>query len=167
MGKKVKNCMVFSGYASNDVTGSEIAINYNGKNILIECGLHQSSDVLKAYNANVYGIWTLGVTKNSTQKENAVKLLEYLMDPEVQKETVKYGGVPCRYSSLKDPEVLEEFPQYESVCEALEGGVYRPIISNWTEFYTILGEEMDNIIKGKKDIDTGLKDAQRRLEEMK
>ena len=53
MGKKVKNCMVFSGYASNDVTGSEIAINYNGKNILIECGLHQSSDVLKAYNANV------------------------------------------------------------------------------------------------------------------
>lgn len=121
----------------------------------------------KAYNANVYGIWTLGVTKNSTQKENAVKLLEYLMDPEVQKETVKYGGVPCRYSSLKDPEVLEEFPQYESVCEALEGGVYRPIISNWTEFYTILGEEMDNIIKGKKDIDTGLKDAQRRLEEMK
>lgn len=53
MGKKIKNCMVFSGYAAKDVTGSEIAINYNGKNILIECGLHQSSDVLEAYNANI------------------------------------------------------------------------------------------------------------------
>lgn len=53
MSKKKKNCMMFSGYAANDVTGSEIAINYNGKNILIECGLHQSSDILEAYNANI------------------------------------------------------------------------------------------------------------------
>ena len=45
--------MIFSGYAAQDVTGSEIAINYNGKNILIECGMHQSSDILKAYNANI------------------------------------------------------------------------------------------------------------------
>ena len=53
MSKKIKNCMIFSGYAAQDVTGSEIAINYNGKNILIECGMHQSSDILKAYNANI------------------------------------------------------------------------------------------------------------------
>ena len=53
MSKKSKNCMIFSGYAANDVTGSEIAINYNGKNILIECGLHQSNDILEAYNANI------------------------------------------------------------------------------------------------------------------
>ena len=52
MGKNSKNCMTFSGFAANDVTGSEVAINYNGKNILIECGLHQSSDILEAYNVN-------------------------------------------------------------------------------------------------------------------
>ncbi|MBQ7584366.1 MAG: extracellular solute-binding protein [Lachnospiraceae bacterium] len=120
----------------------------------------------KAYNANVYGIWTIGVTANSRNKENAVKLLEYLMDPEVQKATVPSGGVPCRYSSLKDPGILEDFPQYEPVCEALEGGVYRPIMAEWTDFYTILGTEMRFIINGEKTIDAGLSDAQSQLEDM-
>ncbi len=120
----------------------------------------------EAYNANVYGIWTLGVTSNSAHKEEAVQLLSYLMDPDVQKATVEYGGVPCRYSSLRDPAVLEKFPQYKPVCDALEGGVYRPIMSEWTDFYTILGTEMKAIMKGDKTVDAGLSDAQRELEDM-
>lgn len=119
----------------------------------------------KAYNANVYGVWTVGVPANSSHKEEAVKLLTYIMDKDVQKETVKYGGVPCRYSSLKDPKILEEFPQYAPVCKALEGGVYRPIMKEWPEVYTILGNKMDLILKGEKSIDDGLKEAQKELEE--
>ncbi len=119
-----------------------------------------------SHNANVYGIWTIGVTANSKNKEDSVKLLKYLMDPDIQKSTVEYGGVPCRYSSLKDPEILEKFPQYAPVCTALEGGVYRPIMAEWTDFYTILGSEMDLIIKGEKTVDDGLRDAQTELEEM-
>jgi ABC-type glycerol-3-phosphate transport system substrate-binding protein len=120
----------------------------------------------KAYNANVYGIWTIGVTANSANKEAAVKLIEYLMDPNIQKKTVDYGGVPCRYSSLKDPEIIKKFPQYAPVCQALEGGVYRPIMAEWTDFYTILGNELKLIIDSEKTVDEGLKDAQRELEEM-
>lgn len=123
-------------------------------------------DDSRSYNANVYGIWTVGVTANSHNKEDAVRLLTYLMDPKVQKSTVAYGGVPCRYSSLKDPDILLQFPQYEPVCQALEGGVYRPIMAEWTDFYTILGTEMDLIIKGEKSVDKGLADAQLELEEM-
>ena len=88
------------------------------------------------------------------------------MDPKVQKSTVAYGGVPCRYSSLKDPDILLQFPQYEPVCQALEGGVYRPIMAEWTDFYTILGTEMDLMIKGEKSVDQGLAEAQHKLEEM-
>lgn len=119
-----------------------------------------------AYNANVYGVWTIGVPANSAKKEMAEKLLEYLMDAQVQKSTVAVGGVPCRYSSLKDEAVLEEFPQYEVVCKALEGGVYRPVMEEWSDFYKILGAEMKNIMDGDKSIDDGLADAQRQLEEM-
>ncbi|MBQ7159645.1 MAG: extracellular solute-binding protein, partial [Treponema sp.] len=75
-------------------------------------------------NANIYGIWTVGVPENSQHKELAVALLSYLMDKDVQKSTVEKGGVPCRYSSLQDKAILEKFPQYEVVCKALEGGVY-------------------------------------------
>ena len=42
--------------------------------------------------------------------------------------------------------------------------MYRPVIEEWTEFYTILGTELDNIINGVKTVDAGLADAQSQLE---
>ncbi len=124
------------------------------------------ADDSKAYNANVYGVWTIAIPSNSTKKEKAVELLTYLMDPEVQKQTIPSGGVPCRYSSLRDPAILEKYPQYEEVCDALEGGVYRPIMEEWSDFYQILGTEMKEIMEGRKDVAEGLSDAQERLEDM-
>ena len=59
--------------------------------------------------------------------------------------------MPCRYSSLQDAEILKTYPQYEVVCKALEGGMYRPVIAEWTQFYTILGAEMDNIVERRQD----------------
>lgn len=116
-----------------------------------------------AYNANIYGIWTLGIPNNSGKKELAASLLSYLMDQDVQKETVSYGGVPCRYSSLQDKDILKKFPEYKAVCSALENGIYRPIMVEWPQFYEILGTELDQIIKGKKSIKKGLADAQTKL----
>ena len=72
--------------------------------------------------------------------------------------------MPCRYSSLQNAEILKTYPQYEVVCKALEGGMYRPVIAEWTQFYTILGAEMDNIVNGVKTVDQGLADAQTQLE---
>ena len=117
-----------------------------------------------AYNASVYGIWTLGVPESGTQKKLAVNLLSYLMDKDVQLASIDGGGVPCRYSCLKNEAVLEKFPQYEAVCVALEEGVYRPIIEYWPSFYTILGEHMRQIINGDVSVDKGLADAQKELE---
>ena len=117
-----------------------------------------------AYNSNVYGIWALGIPKNCANKEAAIQLLSFLMDKDVQKSTVFYGGLPCRYSSLQDKEILEKFPQYRVICKALEAGVYRPVIEEWPEFYTILGRQMKYIIDGEKLVKEGLDDAQRELE---
>ena len=44
--------------------------------------------------------------------------------------------------------------------------MYRPVIAEWTQFYTILGTEMDNIINGIKTVDAGLADAQTQLEDL-
>ena len=118
----------------------------------------------EAFNANVYGVWTIGVTANSQNKELTLELLKYLMDKDVQKSTVPMGGVPCRYSSLQDPEVLAQYPQYKVVCAALEGGVYRPVMEEWADFYTILGAELGNIVNGVKTVEEGLEDAQAQLE---
>ncbi len=126
----------------------------------------KATDDSQVFNANVYGIWTIGVMKNSSKKELSVKLLEYLMDPEIQKSTVEFGGVPCRYSSLTDESILAENPTFKAVCVALENGVYRPDMVEWKDFYTILGAEMGKMISGEKDVDQGLSDAQSQLEEL-
>ncbi len=126
----------------------------------------KATDDAAAYNANVYGIWTIGIPENSGNKDLSVKLLKYLMDPEVQKGTIEFGGVPCRYSSLSDPEVVKKNPPFEAVLDALESGVYRPVMEEWPDFYKILGTEMGAVINKEKSMDQGLSDAQTKLEEL-
>lgn len=110
------------------------------------------------------GVWTIGVCENSQNKELALELLEYLMDPEVLLSTIDEGGVPCRYSCLKNEDVLAKYPHLSTVCDALEVGVYRPVIEEWAEFTNTLGTEMDAVIQGVKSMDQGLADAQAALE---
>ena len=103
---------------------------------------------------------------NAPHKDLALELLEYVMSPEVQLASIENNGVPCRYSCLTDPTVLETYPHLQTVCGALETGVYRPVIEEWTEFTNILGTEMDNIIQGTKTMDEALAYAQEQLEQL-
>ena len=119
-----------------------------------------------SFNSNIYGIWTLGIPNNSANKETATELLKFLMDKDVQKSTVSIGGVPCRYSSLTDPELLSADPHLEVICNALENGKYRPVIQEWPKFYTILGNEMRKIMAGEISVADGLNLAQQELDDM-
>ena len=117
------------------------------------------------HNANIYGVWTIGVPQNSQFKEYGAKLVEFLMDSENQKKSISKGGVPCRYSSLRDdPEILKNYPEYKVVCKALESGVYRPTMVRWNDFYTILGKRMRMIFDGERSVEAGLKEAQAELD---
>lgn len=117
-------------------------------------------------NTSMYGVWCIGIPNNAPHKDLALELLEYVMSPEVQLKSIDVGGVPCRTSCLLNEDVLATYPQYETVCAALQTGVYRPVIAEWTQFTNILGTEMDNIIQGTKTIDQGLADAQSQLVEL-
>ncbi|MEG1658189.1 MAG: extracellular solute-binding protein [Oscillibacter sp.] len=121
-----------------------------------------ASDTAK--NTSMYGVWTVGICNNSQNKELTLKLLEYLMSAETQMQSIDAGGVPCRYSCLLDAAVLAKYPHLETVCAALETGVYRPRIEQWSDFTNVLGTELDTIIQGTKTIDQGLADAQTALE---
>lgn len=50
--KKNGDGIYFVGQNANDVTGSCIYIKYNGKRILLECGLFQNNNYLESYNIN-------------------------------------------------------------------------------------------------------------------
>lgn len=121
-------------------------------------------DADSAKNTSMYGVWTVGICNNSQNKELALELLKYIMDPQVQLESIDNGGVPCRRSCLLNEDVLAKYPHLETVCGALETGVYRPVIAEWAEFTNILGTEMDTVIQGQKPMDQALSDAQTQLE---
>lgn len=124
------------------------------------------SDSDSAKNTSMYGVWCIGIPANAPHKDLALKLFEYVMSADVQMDSIEIGGVPCRYSSLLDAEVLKTYPQYETVCAALETGVYRPVIAEWAQFTNILGAEMDTVIQGTKSMDDALTTAQAQLEEL-
>ncbi len=117
-----------------------------------------------SFNANVYGICMLGVNSESKNPAASVELITYLMDKDVQRSTIDLGGVPCRYSSLQDDQVLATHPQYDAVCKALQGGTYRPVMEEWTTFYTVLGPYLQQIFDGELEVNIGLKQAQKALE---
>ena len=93
-------------------------------------------------------------------------MIEYLMDPQVQKNSISVGGVPCRYSSLNNQDVLRQYPHYQSICLALESGQYRPLITQWNDFCEILGSHMREAIERKKAADVCLDEAQKELENL-
>ena len=76
----------------------------------------------------------------------------------------KTAVFPADNSCLTNADVLAKYPHMETVCKALENGVYRPAIAEWTEFTNILGAEMGNIMAGTKTVEQGLNDAQSQLE---
>ena len=121
------------------------------------------SEDSEAYNTAEYGTWTIGIPANAPHQELAYKLLQHIMDPEVQLASIEIGGVPCRYSCLKNEEILAKYPHLATVCDALDNGVYRPTIEQWSEFTNILGAELGNIMSGTKTTEQGLNDAQDQL----
>ena len=124
------------------------------------------SEGAESFNTSEYGTWTIGIPANAPHPDLALELLQYVMDPEVQLASIANGGVPCRYSCLQNEEILAEYPHLSIVCDALDQGVYRPAIEEWTDFTNILGTEMGNIMAGVKTVDEGLADAQTQLEEL-
>ncbi|MCR4999874.1 MAG: extracellular solute-binding protein [Lachnospiraceae bacterium] len=124
------------------------------------------ADGHECHNANIYGIWALGISANSPHKDLSYELLTYLMDPTVQKNSMEVGGVPCRYSCLRDSNVLSRYPQYDSICAALENGTYRPFMANWSDFEKVLTPHIIDVLQNRSDIDTAMEAAQNELKEL-
>lgn len=112
------------------------------------------------YDSAWYGLWYLGVTANSQNKDLALKFIEYATSSESEIETVQYGLTPIRNSPYQDESVLAQSPQLAIVYEALQNGVYRPAVTQWTDITNTLGTELDNAVQGAKTVDQALADAQ-------
>ncbi len=118
------------------------------------------------YDSAWYGLWYLGVTANSANPDLALKFIDYATSAESEIATVSYGLTPIRHSPYQSEEVLSQSPQLAIVYQALQNGVYRPSVPQWTDITITLGTELDNAVQGVKTVDEALSDAQSACEDV-
>ena len=113
--------------------------------------------------AGTCAIWGFGVPAGSQNPELAERLLEYLLNPNIQRKALSARLTPCRYSLLQDPELQAQYPRYAKIREALENSQYVPAVTEWPQMCDILGEELWKVMAGRKKVTECLEDAQSRI----
>jgi multiple sugar transport system substrate-binding protein len=99
------------------------------------------------------GGFGIGIPANSSNKEAAFLFLQWMTTKEVDKKIAKLGGMPNRISTLRDPAMQKEFPEYEAILENIKyaNPDWRPIIPEWPEIsMQQLGTAIHEVITGKK-----------------
>ena len=86
------------GWPSWFISGSDSLANY-----AVIPGKKDASS--PEYSAGVIGNWMMGVTANTTHKDLAVKLLQYITSAEVQISAADKGAVPTRTSVFNNADM--------------------------------------------------------------
>jgi multiple sugar transport system substrate-binding protein len=99
------------------------------------------------------GGFGIAISANSSKKEAAFLLLQWLTSKASDQKIARLGGMPNRLSTLKDPGLQKEFPEFTDVLENIKyaNPDWRPIIPEWPEIsMQYLGTAVHEAITGKK-----------------
>ncbi len=114
------------------------------------------------------GNWLLGVTKNSTHPELALRFIEYLTSPDVQLEAIEHGGIPTRKSIFRDADILEIYPYFAQISTGTNNSRVRPRTTMWSQIEEVFGAELFKCISGEQSVNdtiTASADAIRSISE--
>lgn len=102
--------------------------------------------------------WT--ITASSKNPEAAMKLIEFYLDPAVQKrQVIDTGWLPIRLSVLADPEVQKAAPNAAVVSEQAKHPYDSFVTPDYNEVTQALGTEIQKALRGDKKPKDALKDA--------
>jgi multiple sugar transport system substrate-binding protein len=81
------------------------------------------------------GGFGIAIPANSQKKEAAFLLLQWLTSKETDRKIAKLGGMPIRLSTLKDPGMQKDYPEFAAILENLKyaNADWRPLIPEWPE----------------------------------
>ena len=105
------------------------------------------------------GNWLLGITSNSSNPELALKLAEYLTSPDVQRQAIKYGGVPTRKSIFRDQKILDQYPYFAQINAGTNNSRVRPRTILWSEIEDVFGAELVKCINEEQSVDATITGA--------
>ncbi len=98
------------------------------------------------------GGFGIGIAANSRHKEAAFLLLQWLTSKDIEKRYVLNGGAPFRMSTITDPEMQQQFPEFTVLAEQLQYADpdWRPIIPEWGRINEFLGIAIHEVLAGEQ-----------------
>jgi multiple sugar transport system substrate-binding protein len=103
----------------------------------------------------------LAIAKNSKSPDAAFLLLQWLTTKEQDKAVCALGGGPSRISTLLDPDLTKQYPEYKILRSQLRDvdPDWRPIIPEWDEINVkMLGLAISDALKKAKTAEKALSD---------
>ena len=95
----------------------------------------------------------LAIPKNAKNKDAAFLLMQWLTSKQGDIKVTKVGGNASRMSTLNDPDILKQYPDFAILKEQLKyvDPDWRPIIAEWDEInIQALGVAVSEALTGKK-----------------
>ena len=108
------------------------------------------------------GGFGIAIPANSAKKEAAFLLMQWFTSKERDRQIARLGGMPNRMSTLKDPAMQKEYPEFTIILENLKyaNPDWRPLIPEWPEIsMQYVGIALHEAITGKKTPEKAMNDV--------
>ncbi len=110
--------------------------------------------------ASIDGTDAYTITKTSANPELARQLIEFYLDPAVQKsQSMDTGWLPIRLSVLNDPEVQEKSANAKVVLEQAQHPYDSFVTPDYNEVTIAISTEIQKALQGQQDAATTIKNA--------
>ncbi len=108
------------------------------------------------------GGFGIAIPANSAKKEAAFLLLQWFTSKEQDRKIARLGGMPNRTSTLKDPGLQKDYPEFTAILENLKyaNPDWRPLTPEWPEIsMQYVGIALHEAITGKKTPEKAMTDV--------
>ncbi len=110
--------------------------------------------------ASAIGGWNLIVSKNSSNKNESVKFIKYLLSKSSQKTIWEENGyLPVLKSFYADSSYLSKYPELKLCYRLLKSGIYRIQNQQYTRISDILTANLNQYFKNKLSYDKFIKNT--------
>jgi multiple sugar transport system substrate-binding protein len=98
------------------------------------------------------GGFGIAIPENAGNPEGAFLLMQFLTMKETEEKIIRAGGAPFRMSSVSNPSLQAEYPEFKVLAEQLKyaNADWRPIIPEWGEINNMLGIAINQALTGAK-----------------
>jgi len=114
--------------------------------------------------ASILGLWTLGISAKTSNKENAIKFIEYLARPDIATEMALAGVIGATQPEIfKAPGAPSFFPVLSEVLNYVRPP---PILPEGNRWFLITGAALQSALSGKQTVKEAMDDAANQVQQL-